>query len=428
MSLINQMLKDLDSRRAPEPPAGGVLPGSRPASSTALAPLTLLLAGVIILLVIGLTYLLWQRQETPSATAPVAITHPAPTTTPAATAPAGVTRRATTTPPVTVVTPRQPPPVKQPPAPPPPAINSRLTRITPAVVDGSTEPHTLTLRGEALDSNHQVVVSWDKQERVLPGERVEWLDATTARIRLTTGNSDAQWQVALIRPDGSRSEAVGFEVLAAPTINNELLANSDSDRMKKVIHPPTAIDRADQLYQQGYRALQQRNSTGAERLWQQALTTAPGHLPSREGLIALYLSQGRKIESGKLLEEGLERHPGHAQFTMLHARLLAEQGDISAALATLEQAMGNSEPQADLFALAAALYQQRRDYDNSIRAYQRALQLQPQQGHWWMGIAISLEGAGKPSEAKSAYQEALQRGALSSESRQYVEQRLSALR
>jgi MSHA biogenesis protein MshN len=89
--------------------------------------------------------------------------------------------------------------------------------------------------------------------------------------------------------------------------------------------------------------------------------------------------------------------------------------------------MNNSEPQPELFALAAALYQQQRDYDNSIRVYQRALQMQPQQSHWWMGIGISLEGAGKPSEAKSAYEEAIKRGALTRESRQYVEQRLSAL-
>ena len=101
-----------------------------------------------------------------------------------------------------------------------------------------------------------------------------------------------------------------------------------------------------------------------------------------------------------MLQEGVSRHPTHAQFVMLHARLLAEQGHTGEALTALEQAIGNTEPQAELFALAAALYQQQRNYEQSVRVYQRALQMQPQQGHWWMGLGISLEGAGKPAEAK----------------------------
>lgn len=431
MSLINQMLKDLESRRNPELPAGGVLPGNRPMiTKSGISPLTLFLALLVALLALGLTYLLWQQKTAPHAettVAAVALPGPVPD---AKSQTATLTRPVTTTPkPAPVITTHQPPlvektqPVKTPP------IRPRLTNITPSVVDGSDAPRTLTLKGVALNNAQQVVVSWPSNEKILPANRVEWLDATTARIKLTTGNNDARWQVALLRPDGSRSEAVGFEVIASSYGDSSNITANRNGQMEKVIHPPSTTELADQLYQQGYRALQQRNSTSAEQLWQKALTTEPGHLKSREGLIALYLSQGRKIESAKLLEEGVRRHPEHAQFALLHARMLAEEGHAAAAISALEQAMGNTEPQQpELFALAAALYQQQHDYDNSIRAYQRALYLHPQQSHWWMGLGISLEGAGKPTEAKSAYEEALQRGALTKDARKYVQQRLQELK
>lgn len=431
MSLINQMLKDLESRRNPELPAGGVLPGNRPSiTNSGIRPLTLSLAVLVALLALGLAYLLWQQQTMPKAVT-VATAAVTPNATPASQAQPATAAKAIAAAPrlARVITQRQPPLVEKAQQVKAPTPRSRLTSITPSVVDGSDAPRTLTLKGEALSSALQIVVSWPSNEKVLPADRVEWLDATTARITLTTGNSDAQWQVALLRPDGSRSETVDFEVIAFSYAGSISTASVTNGHMEKVIHPPSNTEVADQLYQQGYQALQQRNSAMAEQLWQKALNTEPNHLKSREGLIALYLSQGRKVESAKLLEDGVRRHPEHAQFALLHARLLADEGHAAAAITTLEQAMGNTDPQQpELFALAAALYQQQHDYDKSISAYQRALYLHPQQSHWWMGLGISLEGAGKPKEAKTAYEEALQRGALTKESRQYVQQRLQELK
>jgi MSHA biogenesis protein MshN len=271
------------------------------------------------------------------------------------------------------------------------------------------------------------VVSWAGKENVLAQEQVEWLDSTTARIQLVTGNSDEIWQLALLRPDGSRSNSVEFEVIASPYAERGSEEIALRPQMEKTIRPPSSEERADQLYQQGYRALQQRKADSAEKLWLQALALEATHDKSREGLIALYLSQGRQVEASKLLEEGVRYHPENGQLALLHARLQAEQGENAAALATLERAMGSAGEKPELFALAAALYQQQRDYGKSISSYQRALQLQPQQANWWMGLGISLEGDAKSAEAKSAYEEALRRGGLAAESQRYVRQRLQAL-
>jgi MSHA biogenesis protein MshN len=197
--------------------------------------------------------------------------------------------------------------------------------------------------------------------------------------------------------------------------------------MHKRVHPPTTTEQATRLYPQGYQALQRRQPEKAEALWLKALQIEPLHVKTREGLFALYLSQGRKEEAALLLEQGVARQADNMRFVMLLARLRAEQGDRGRALKLLEAAMRRGSAPADLFALSAALYQQQRDYEKSIAAYRRALQQQPQQATWWMGMGISLEGAARGEEAKSAYERALQRGGLSAKTRAYVEQRLALL-
>lgn len=89
-----------------------------------------------------------------------------------------------------------------------------LSGITPAHISGSWEPQQLLLHGEALPEDAQLIVSWSGREKLLSGERVEWLDSNTMRITLTTGVRSEPWRVQLVQSDGQRSEAVGFNVIA----------------------------------------------------------------------------------------------------------------------------------------------------------------------------------------------------------------------
>lgn len=417
MSLINQMLKELETRRIPPVTGVGVgkaLPGRGRRN------LTLPLFGLVLLLAVALAYLLW-RQNAMTTSAPAgAAPQIAAVPQPASPAPAPTAVSGTPQPATTVITPKPREAVAPRPA--------TLSVVTPGVVEGGWQPRTLTLRGEGLRPGLSLLVAWDDREKLLGPEQVEWVDETTARITLVTGNSGGVWRVSLIGADGSRGEAVRFEVLASAVqpVKGERVPAA-VPQMEKVIHPPTTGEQADRLYHQGYLALQQQQPSRTDTLWQQALKVEPLHLPAREGLIALYLSQGRRVEATPLLQQGTALHPENGNLALLHARMQAEDGDSVAALATLERAMGGAEQQGAIHALAAAIYQQRGDYAMSVKAYQRALQLEPQQANWWMGAGISLEGAGKQGEARSAYQEALQRGGLGGESKRYVQQRLLAL-
>ncbi len=114
-------------------------------------------------------------------------------------------------------TPAEPSPVpEETPAPPPPAIPV-IERIEPAIIDGSRKPVTLTLHGKGFTADSRVEVVWKDGRRILPADRVEWIDTRTGRITLVPGISTDTWQVRIHGPADTVSEPATFQVRAAAT-------------------------------------------------------------------------------------------------------------------------------------------------------------------------------------------------------------------
>lgn len=434
MSLINQMLKDLESRRTPDPDGQGLLQGNTTHRTGGLdRRLLLLLSLLVALLALTLAYLVWERFTAPpgSSTAGSGIAAAADAPAPR---PAAVTQAAPPAEPE-AITPA-PKPVRVEPRPPtatPPAtaaatpLRPQLLSIAPTALTGSWQPQTLILTGHELPRDVQVRVSSGDGEKVLPAERTVWRDSEHLAITLTTGVTADTWSVNLVDAEG---EPLRFRVRSpapvASTVTEEEPAAGDS-AMKKSIRPLSTGQRAEQHYQQGYRLLQGGDQAGAEKQWREALRVEPRHILSREGLAGLYLSRGRNVEAADILTAGLKYHPGHGPFATLYARLQVQNGQLDRAVTVLEQALETQAQNADFYAFLAALYQRQKAFEKSIAAYQRALSLQSHQGIWWMGIGISLEGAGKPTEAITAFKEAKKSGNLPTKLRDYVDARLRAL-
>ena len=102
------------------------------------------------------------------------------------------------------------------PAPPPPVIPV-IERIEPAIIDGSRQPVTLTLHGKGFTADSRVEVIWKDGRRILPADRVAWIDTRTARITLVPGISADTWQVRIHGPADTASEPARFRVRAAAT-------------------------------------------------------------------------------------------------------------------------------------------------------------------------------------------------------------------
>lgn len=166
----------------------------------------------------------------------------------------------------------------------------------------------------------------------------------------------------------------------------------------------------------------------AEVLLQQRLRLVPADLEARELLIGLMLRGERLAAAMVQLDEGLGHHPRHAKFSLIKARLLAQQGDTAAALSVLAAVPRTRANRVEVLQMLGALYQQQHDYDRAVESYRALLAVNPAAGPAWVGLAIGLDGRGDDAgEALQAYRRALELGGLPGAAEHYARLRVAEL-
>jgi len=164
----------------------------------------------------------------------------------------------------------------------------------------------------------------------------------------------------------------------------------------------------------------------AEASLRTRLQADPADLESRELLLGLMLRDGRTEDAMVALDAGLAVRPGHTAFIVIKARLLAESGELQRALRLLEGTPYSPRFAAQILQMLGAMYQQMTDYQAAARSYRQLVQLQPRVGSGWAGLALGLDGL-QSLQARDAYRKALQLGGLPVAVEQYARQRLAEL-
>lgn len=379
MSLINQMLQDLESRRAALDGDAGMpneirsLPQQRPPALRAT-----FLAGMAAILVAGLGGV-WWLTDAETAPAPAA--------------------------PATPVKPIAPPP---PLVAPPPPVAVPVAEPQPASAQEQTNPSPPLLPAE--------------EKKLPPPDTPQLKVAAELDVAARAGKpAAAPGKGREGKENTGRSAAAPVQQAAAES------SGPDDSRIEKKMRMTSARERAENEYRRAIGLVNQGRTQDAMAVLRGVLGEEAGHVGSRLALFGLLLEQQRFDEAQGLLAESLQRDPAQPQLASRLARLQLERGDARGARETLDKAAGAAQDNPEFRAFRAAVLQRLTFHREAATEYQAALRMLPQAGVWWMGLGISLEAEGRLAEAREAYQRAKATGALSVELSAFVDQKLKRL-
>jgi MSHA biogenesis protein MshN len=192
--------------------------------------------------------------------------------------------------------------------------------------------------------------------------------------------------------------------------------------------PRTPSEQAEAQFRQGVAFLNQGRVSEAQDQFTGAITRYPGHQAARQALVSILIERGRLEEAKLLLEEGLGLSPGNVQYATVLSRILVERRDFAAAENVLASAQSGGETDADYQLVLGAVLQHLGKHPQASAAFEKATSLKPQPAPTWLAMAISLEASGRKAEALDAYRKALAANSLSQEARGYAEARIRGLR
>lgn len=222
--------------------------------------------------------------------------------------------------------------------------------------------------------------------------------------------------------DSNGPVAVGTTAVLSP--RGREVRPPEEGRIEKTPLQPSSQEKAEAEYRRGVSMVNQgQMKEGAESL-RQCLRLDGSHAAARQLLLRLVLEQRGYDEARGLLEEGVRLQPGRYQWALTLARLLVDRNDPAAAWQALQGSMGAAAASADYQGLAGNVLQRLGRPRESADYYRAALRIAPNDGRWWLGLGLALEAEGNSPEARQAFQSARASGNLSPELTAFVDQRL----
>jgi MSHA biogenesis protein MshN len=252
-----------------------------------------------------------------------------------------------------------------------------------------------------------------------PGEPAARTPLATARVVARAAPElPAAAPAPAARADEKRAPAAPGKAPAAAPARAEI---------HKEVRQPTPRDLAEAEFRKATALLHQSRPAEAQEGFQAAIAAFPGHHPARQALVGLLVDARKYGEAERVLQEGLALAPAQSGFAMTLARLQVDRGDALQATATLRKGLEHTQGGADYLAFLAALLQRQGRHEEAIEQFRGALRARPDVGVWWLGLGISLQALNRGADAQDAYARARASGNLSPELAAFAEQRLKQL-
>lgn len=413
MSLINQMLKDLQEQEKGKASVPNSLQSRTGERNRAISsPLVIICAGTLLL---GLTWWAGSSLFRPAArTEPVA--GPVEPRQIDKSTPANLPKKVSIAQPVQATTAEQ--------------------AAVPAKVIIATPVQTTTAKQEAAPApNLPVVAKQSSSPPEIAKEAAKVSPPAAMEVRQEQGIASRP-VATMPKPAQSTPLKVPHQevAVAARPLNPEKLpgaihSSTRSQNVSKEITPlGSSYKMAEQSYQEGKRALEGANRELAVKSLQQALQLYAGHLPARELLAETYDKAGKDAEAITLLDVGLKIAPDYVGFKKIYSRILADDGDFNAAITIMMRGgLPNIKADPEAHEFLATLYHRLGESYLAAQTYRNLLAIWPQNGNYWFGLGDVLDKQGLLDDACGCYRTALETRNLRPSLKEQARNRLNLL-
>jgi tetratricopeptide (TPR) repeat protein len=167
----------------------------------------------------------------------------------------------------------------------------------------------------------------------------------------------------------------------------------------------------DVYYQLGLLNLSDRKFPESEADFRKSYDLNPSNSRGLMGIVETYIAQNKADQAVTMLQAESAKSPKRpdVRVALATAAIMARRFDL--AIAQYQEVLGSlgsdTGPKADIYLRLGETYRLKGDYANSVAALEQGRKFAPDNGVILSTLALSLESAGRKSDARQAYQDAL---------------------
>ncbi|MEI6893747.1 MAG: tetratricopeptide repeat protein [Colwellia sp.] len=221
-----------------------------------------------------------------------------------------------------------------------------------------------------------------------------------------------------------------------PAIKRAFITDTDTDsvapmnkakagKMSVSRHQLSANDLAEKKLALAEKAIEARQIEKAEKLLEEVVILKPSDSQTRKKLAALWFGRKAYRDAISLLSQGIALDSQDSSLRKMKARIHLQQGQVTAALKTLKPLDQLKDEQYQV--MLANTAQQAQQNKVAVKAYQLLTTMQPDVGRWLLGLAVLYDKNSQFNLASVAYNQALTKNDLSISSENFIKQRIQVI-
>jgi tetratricopeptide (TPR) repeat protein len=184
----------------------------------------------------------------------------------------------------------------------------------------------------------------------------------------------------------------------------------------------------DIAYEKAVQLYNQHNDKAALQILANILYNTPNNSPAEQLLLTILLQNNKFSEALQEINHYLQRNPQDFKVRHLKPKILLANNNIAAAQEELENLNITASDDQENYELLANIYLQTKEFKAAGDLYEKLLEVDPNNGNFWIGYAVSLDELDYINSAANAYTQALHCKNLKPSVHKYALHRLDQLK